>query len=264
MEKFIFFYSPDEENGYLSNWYNSNFTYAHVDYFCAEQYMMAQKARAFNDHENYEKIMASKDPAAVKRYGRLVKNYDSETWDKIRFQIMRRGIRAKFQQNPELLKKLLDTGLSVLVEASPRDDVWGVKMSTKNQNITKIHKWNGRNLLGRVLMQVRSDLRVWTKSGNIEYKEAEGMETNPAWQLSFIQAMQIPALREIVSTYPAIAKLSLLRGGHSSPNMLTADIDGTLADFEEQFFDNMGGGLPIGDLREMIQDVYDMTRFGCI
>ena len=264
MEDFIFFYSPDEENGYLSNWYNSPFTYANVNYFCAEQYMMAQKACAFDDHENYEKIMAAKDPAAIKRYGRLVKNYDSETWDKIRYQIMRRGIRAKFQQNRELLEKLLDTGMSVLVEASPRDDVWGVKMSASNPNITKIHKWNGRNLLGRVLMQVRTDLRVWMKSGNIDYKEAEDMRNNPAWQLSFIQAMQIPALREIVSTYPQIAKLSLQRGGHSHPNMLTADVDGSLADFEEQFFDNMGGGLPIGDLREMIQDVYDMTRFGCI
>lgn len=264
MEKFIFFYSPDDENGYLSNWYEAPFTYAYNHYFCSEQYMMAQKARAFDDHASFEKIMASHDPGAIKRLGRAVSNYDSETWDKIRYQIMRRGIRAKFQQNPELLEKLLATGMSVLVEASPRDDVWGVKMPASDPNITKIHKWNGRNLLGRVLMQVRSDLRVWMKSGNIDYKEAEDMRNNPAWQLSFIQAMQIPALREIVSTYPQIAKLSLQRGGHSQPNMLTADVDGSLADFEEQFFDNMGGGLPIGDLREMTQDVYDMTRFGCI
>lgn len=264
MDNFIFFYSPNEENGYLSNWYPSPFTYAGADYFCAEQYMMAQKAKAFKDYNTLERIMASKNPGEVKQLGRQVQNYDTETWDRIRYQIMRRGIRAKFQQNTALLDMLLGTGLSVLVEASPRDEVWGVKMTADDPDITQIHKWKGRNLLGRVLMQVRSDLRIWMKSGNIEYREATEMHAHPVWQMSFIQAMQIPELRETVSTYPRIAKLYLQRIGHQNPNMLTADTDATIADLDLQFAVNMGGGLPIGDFREMTQDVFDMTRFGCI
>lgn len=264
MDRFVFFYNPDDDNGYLSNWYPSPFTYAGADYFCAEQYMMAQKAKAFKDYGALERIMASKDPGEVKNLGRQVQNYDSETWDKIRYQIMRRGIRAKFQQNTELLNKLMETGMSVLVEASPRDKVWGVKMVADDPDITLIHKWKGRNLLGRVLMQVRSDLRIWMSSGNVEYKEATDMQANPVWKLSFIQAMQIPELRGIVSTYPRIAKLYLQRIGHRNPNMLTSDMDGSIADLDLQFAVNMGGGLPIGDFNEMKQDVFDMTRFGCI
>ena len=262
---FIFFYHEHDENGYLSNWYPTYFQYAYKHYFCTEQYMMAQKAQAFGDHESLKRIMDSQDPAEIKQLGRGVKNFDSDTWDKIRYQIMRRGIRAKFQQNPALLRRLLDTGTKVLVEASPTDRIWGIHLPESDNSAVNIHEWQGKNLLGRVLMQVRTDLRIWKKSGDISYKDYKDMDSNPVWQLNFIQAMQIPAVREIVSTYVRIVDRylevsPLNRNDHS----LRRDVDGSIADFFDVFFDNMGGGYPLGDVAEMFQDLYDMTRFDCI
>ena len=45
----ICFHNPDEENGYLSNWYMSYFKVDGVEFSSMEQYMMYKKALCFND-----------------------------------------------------------------------------------------------------------------------------------------------------------------------------------------------------------------------
>lgn len=46
----VCFHNPDEENGYLSNWYLSDFSANGITYSSMEQYMMHQKARCFHDN----------------------------------------------------------------------------------------------------------------------------------------------------------------------------------------------------------------------
>ena len=58
----------------------------------------------------------------------------------------------------QLQKILLDTGNKIIAEASPYDKIWGVGMAATNPNIKNPAKWNGLNLLGQVLMNVREDL----------------------------------------------------------------------------------------------------------
>lgn len=157
----IRFYEPDSEYGYLSNWYMSDFMYAGRKYHSMEQYMMFQKALTFGDLEIADKIMASRDLPEIKKLGRSVAHYNDVLWKTIRVQIMRRGIRAKFQQNPELLYNLLSTGSSLLAECAPRDLVWGIGMDIEDARSGDPKEWKGRNLLGRTLMRVREDLRAW-------------------------------------------------------------------------------------------------------
>ena len=157
----IRFYEPDSEYGYLSNWYMSDFMYAGRRYHSMEQYMMFQKALTFGDLEIADKIMASRDLPEIKKLGRSVAHYNDVLWKTIRVQIMRRGIRAKFQQNPELLYNLLRTGSSLLAECAPRDLVWGIGMDIEDARSGDPKEWKGRNLLGRTLMRVREDLRAW-------------------------------------------------------------------------------------------------------
>lgn len=73
---------------------------------------------------------------------------------------MYEGNVLKFQQNPELKQKLLDTGDKVFVEASPKDKIWGIGLGEKRARETAEHRtrW-GLNLLGKVLGQVRVILR---------------------------------------------------------------------------------------------------------
>ena len=57
---------------------------------------------------------------------------------------------------------LLSTGENILVEASPYDAVWGIRMSANNENSRNPMKWQGQNLLGFALMEVRDEIsRVW-------------------------------------------------------------------------------------------------------
>ena len=45
----ICFHNPDEENGFLSNWYLSDFSINGINFTSMEQYMMHQKAVCFQD-----------------------------------------------------------------------------------------------------------------------------------------------------------------------------------------------------------------------
>ena len=76
MKKVVCFHNPNEENGYLSNWWLSTFTINDVTYTSAEQYMMHQKALLFQDTKIAEAILKTDDVAKIKAYGRKVKNYD--------------------------------------------------------------------------------------------------------------------------------------------------------------------------------------------
>lgn len=65
----------------------------------------------------------------------------------------------KFTQNKDLKEFLLSTGNRIIVEASPYDAVWGIKMSEKDEFVNNPLKWKGENLLGFILMEVRDKIR---------------------------------------------------------------------------------------------------------
>ena len=72
----ICFHNTDEENGYLSNWYPSNFIVDGVHFSSMEQFMMYRKAICFQDECIAEQILGTKDVAEIKALGRAVKDYD--------------------------------------------------------------------------------------------------------------------------------------------------------------------------------------------
>lgn len=69
------------------------------------------------------------------------------------------ALEAKFSQSKILKEYLLATGDSILVEAAPNDNIWGVGMCENALSISDPRKWKGENLLGKALMQVRESLR---------------------------------------------------------------------------------------------------------
>ena len=71
----VCFHNPDEDNGYLSNWYPSAFTTEGICFSSMEQYMMYKKAVVFGDAAIANRIMASEDVAEIKALGRAVRNY---------------------------------------------------------------------------------------------------------------------------------------------------------------------------------------------
>ena len=131
----------------------------HVAYCCMEQYLMAGKARLFEDSETEKKIMQSADPSEIKQLGRMVKGFDEDVWERFRVPIALTGNYYKFSQLKELRSYLLGTGDSLLAEASPYDDIWGIGLDQSNAAGVDVTGWRGQNLLGFALMEVREEIR---------------------------------------------------------------------------------------------------------
>lgn len=146
------------DNACFSQWYDSPFVADNVTYPTAEHYMMAQKALLFDDKEIFNQIIQSKHPKQAKDLGRQVKHFDEKIWNEHRFEIVAQGNIAKFGQHPALKAYLLGTGDRILIEASPVDKIWGVGLAKDDDKIHNPLNWQGLNLLGFALMQVRDEL----------------------------------------------------------------------------------------------------------
>ncbi len=142
----------------FSQFHPARFTVDGLDYICGEQFMHAGKARLFGDTAMAERIMRSDSPHEHKLMGGRVSGFVQEIWDEHRFALVLTGNRAKFGQNAGLRRRLLDTGDAILAEANPKDYIWGIGLSEDDPAALDPANWQGLNLLGQVLMQVRSEL----------------------------------------------------------------------------------------------------------
>ena len=154
----ICFHNPEEQNGYLSNWYCSAFTVDEITFSSMEQYMMYKKAILFQDYQTAEKILSTDDVAEIKALGRIVQHFDEEIWREKREKIVHKGVLQKFLQNPELAEKLLETGEQMIAECAVKDKIWGIGLSMGDEERFCVDKWKGQNLLGKILMQVRAEI----------------------------------------------------------------------------------------------------------
>ena len=161
---FLFFYGHTNDKkevtkSSLSQWYIKDFKENDLVFNCMEKYMMYNKALLFDDKDIANKILNTNQPKAIKELGRKVKNFNDELWDKMKYKIVFTGNYYKFSQNADLRNFLLSTKNKVLVEASPYDKVWGIKMKYDDENIENPFCWKGENLLGFALMQVRDEIK---------------------------------------------------------------------------------------------------------
>ena len=163
MKKVVCFHNPEEINGFLSNWYLSDFCVDKISYSSIEQYMMYQKALLFHDMEIAEQILNTSNVGKIKALGRSVQHYEDGVWNGMRQIIVYQGLSQKFQQNIELKEKLLATQDHLLAECAVQDKIWGIGLSMKDERRLYPEQWQGQNLLGFALMCVRSTLKQSAK-----------------------------------------------------------------------------------------------------
>ena len=143
----------------FSQWTQSPFTKDLVEYNCAEQFMMASKARLFGDVTALSAILASNDPREQKRLGRRVRHFDHELWQSHGENIVLQGTLARLSQNNEMRLALLQIGDRRLAEASPHDNLWGIGLSACDPRASSPDSWCGKKLLGQALENARELLR---------------------------------------------------------------------------------------------------------
>jgi ribA/ribD-fused uncharacterized protein len=173
--EFIFFWKPSLnviDKSCLGQWQQSYFEVDMDTYSCAEQYMMAEKARLFEDEDAEAQIMQAVHPKEMKALGRKLKNFDQNIWDKAKYSVVLNGNYYKFAQNKEMRDFLLATGNKVLVEASPLDTIWGIGLREGDTKAQNPATWRGTNLLGFALMEVRDELKkIYSNYDKISWEQ---------------------------------------------------------------------------------------------
>lgn len=155
-EKFVFFFGGSEV---FSNFYSMNFFHKGIQFFCSEQAVMYEKAMLFNATDVAGRILKATNARQCKALGRSREiPFNEAVWVRNRERIYKEVLLSKFSYDTTK-EVLLRTDERTLVEASPYDTIWGVGLGEDDVNILDPTKWRGMNLLGKVLMEVRQELR---------------------------------------------------------------------------------------------------------
>lgn len=128
-----------DEYAFLSNFYPAKIMYGGIEYPTSEHMYVAMKTLNITEREH---IATIETPGQVKRFGRTLTL--RKDWNKIKLKMMYICVSAKFDQNIDLIDKLLATGDAELIEGNNWNDTyWGVCNGI------------GENHLGKVLMNTR-------------------------------------------------------------------------------------------------------------
>lgn len=202
----------------FSNFHPAKFEYKELTFISNEQFMMYSKAKNFKDEASAAKILElnatpiardfidgkitreqivnNKDWAdewnklmmSVKKLGRGVQNYDDVVWTNKREKIVLFGARLKFSQNEDLKQILLNTGNTIMVEASPYDKIWGIGLSAADAKKTDPTKWPGLNLLGHVLDTLKLEFQ---NNLTTEVNKKKALSNSPIEVLNFYHLNKI-------------------------------------------------------------------------
>lgn len=142
----IYFYSVREEYGCFSNFSPHGFTLKGQWWPTSEHYFQAQK---FPGTEHEQAVRQAKTPKQAAEMGRERSRPLRRDWERVKDQIMLEAVRQKFRAHADIRDILLGTGDEELVENAPGDYYWGCGADG-----------SGRNMLGKILMQVRAELRA--------------------------------------------------------------------------------------------------------
>ena len=123
-----------------------------------EQFFHAAKATCFRDADALHRICNTDDPVKARRLGREIQGFDDALWKSCRARYMAAALFSKFTHGALERRLLLDTQDRLLVEASPHDGVYGIRMAAHTAAKASRHSWHGGNLLGHLLCITRSNI----------------------------------------------------------------------------------------------------------
>jgi ribA/ribD-fused uncharacterized protein len=144
----IYFYKANDSYGCFSNFSLHPVWMDALEWPTVEHYYQAQKFVGTGDAAVIPLIHTAPTPEQAAALGRDRCRRTRFDWEQVKAQVMQRAVLTKFLTHLDIQAVLLSTGHEELVENSPTDYYWGCG-----------HTRTGQNQLGRILMQVRDDIR---------------------------------------------------------------------------------------------------------
>ncbi|WP_146602537.1 NADAR family protein [Novipirellula aureliae] len=154
----IKFYSTGDEYGEFSNFADYPIRIGKATWPTTEHYFQAMKFKSKSDQNEIRK---ANSPMLAARMGRDRKRTLRKDWESAKVNVMREALIAKFTQHDELRELLLSTGNAKIIEHTTNDDYWGDGGDGR-----------GKNMLGRLLVEVRLRLREESEMTNSDQDEA--------------------------------------------------------------------------------------------
>ena len=143
----IYFYGADEvPYGCFSNFSAHGFDLDGCWWPTCEHYFQAQK---FAGTRHADRVRRAATPLRAAELGRCRSRPLRRDWERVKDDVMRRAVAAKFAAHDDIRTVLLDTGDEEIVEDTSTDHYWGRGRSG-----------TGKNMLGRILMRTRTRLRA--------------------------------------------------------------------------------------------------------
>ncbi|MCD0461427.1 NADAR family protein [Roseiconus lacunae] len=157
MNQPIKFYSTGDEYGEFSNFAAYPIRIGNRIWPTSEHYFQAMK---FKDKKDQEQIRKANSPMLAARMGRDRKRTLRKDWESAKVNVMHEALVAKFTQHEELRELLLGTGDAKIIEHTANDGYWGDGGDGR-----------GKNMLGRLLVELRETLRSQTTEGSLDSGE---------------------------------------------------------------------------------------------
>lgn len=194
-EEYCYFVGAKNE---YSNFYPAIINYKDFTFISNEQFFIYSKARQFNDKTIADKILqinneelansfingrlSAEDIAnnptftkewqglmvKIKKLGRKIENFQEDIWNDKKIKIMLFGLQMKFEQNENLLDKILKEHRK-FAEANKYDKLWGIGLEEYEAKKVDPSTWPGQNLLGNLLNETRDRIQNKYKNKVLNY-----------------------------------------------------------------------------------------------
>lgn len=156
--RLVLFGAPGGSNGCLSVWAPSPIELHGHRFASVGQYLVHAKAMTFGDEATAMRVFALDDPSYLRNLSRQVTPFDEGRWAGSRVGLAREALRAKFEQDEGLAAFLRATGDATIGACLGDDALWGTGVAAGSPDAAMPLAWSGRNLLGRLLEEVRAGL----------------------------------------------------------------------------------------------------------
>lgn len=164
------------ESSYLSNFFPCSLRMGNKSFCSSEQAFQYTKCLICEREDASPYILQVEDPEVIKNMGSKI--FTNAEWESKKTDVMKCILLSKFGQNLELKAKLMATGTTPLYECT-QSRFWGTGWTLDAPDWVKSSNFPGKNVLGKLLMDIRDNVEGSTSLPATTSDKEIGMDYEP-------------------------------------------------------------------------------------